>query len=38
MRTWPDSDGSAITCYLRQLRLRSPISPIHADPVDTQGH
>ncbi|PYU95233.1 MAG: integrase [Acidobacteria bacterium] len=29
MRTWPDSDGSAITRYLRQLRLRSPISPIY---------
>jgi integrase/recombinase XerD len=29
MKTWPDTDGSAITCYLRQLRLRCPISPIY---------
>ena len=29
MRTWPDTDGSAITRYLRQLRLRCPISPIY---------
>lgn len=29
MKTWPDADGSAITCYLSQLRLRSPISPIY---------
>lgn len=29
MKTWPDADGSAITRYLSQLRLRSPISPIY---------
>jgi integrase/recombinase XerD len=29
MKTWPDTDGSAITRYLRQLRLRSPTSPIY---------
>ena len=29
MRTWPDTDGSAITRYLHQLRLRCPISPIY---------
>ena len=29
MKTWPDTDGSAITRYLSQLRLRSPISPIY---------
>jgi len=26
MKTWPDTDGSAIDRYLRQLRLRSPSS------------
>ena len=29
MRTWPDTAGNAITRYLRQLRLRCPISPIY---------
>ena len=29
MKPWPDTDGSAITRYLRQLRLRCPISPIY---------
>ena len=29
MKTWPDTDGSAIDRYLRQLRLRCPISPIY---------
>ncbi|GLS32433.1 hypothetical protein SAMN04488498_1359 [Mesorhizobium albiziae] len=29
MKTWPDTDGSAIARYLNQLRLRSPISPIY---------
>jgi integrase/recombinase XerD len=29
MKTWPDTDGSTITRYLRQLRLRSPTSPIY---------
>jgi integrase len=29
MKTWPDTNGSAIVGYLRQLRLRSPISPIY---------
>lgn len=29
MKTWPDTDGSAITRYLRQLRLRCPTSPIY---------
>jgi integrase/recombinase XerD len=29
MRTWPDTNGSAITRYLHQLRLRCPISPIY---------
>ena len=26
MKAWPDTDGSAIARYLRQLRLRSPIN------------
>ena len=29
MKNWPDTGGSAITRYLRQLRLRCPISPIY---------
>ena len=29
MKTWPDTDGSAIERYLRQLRLRSPNSRIY---------
>jgi len=29
MRTWPDTDGSTITRYLRHLRLRCPLSPIY---------
>jgi integrase/recombinase XerD len=29
MKPWPDTDGNAITRYLRQLRLRCPISPIY---------
>lgn len=29
MKVWPDVDGSAIGRYLRQLRLRCPISPIY---------
>jgi integrase len=29
MKPWPDTDGSAITRYLSQLRLRCPISPIY---------
>ena len=29
MKTWPDTDGDAIARYLRQLRLRCPISPIY---------
>jgi len=29
MTAWPDTDGSAITRYLRQLRLRSPTGQTH---------
>jgi integrase/recombinase XerD len=29
VKTWPDTDGGTITRYLRQLRLRCPISPIY---------
>lgn len=29
MKNWPDTDGTTITRYLRQLRLRCPISPIY---------
>jgi site-specific recombinase XerD len=29
MKTWPDTDGGIIACYLRQLRLRCPTSPIY---------
>lgn len=28
MKTWPDTNGRAITSYLRQLRHRNPIVPI----------
>jgi integrase/recombinase XerD len=29
MKSWPDTDGSTITRYLGQLRLRYRISPIY---------
>ena len=29
MNAWPDTDGSAIARYLRQLRLRCPISQMY---------
>jgi len=29
MKSWPDTDGSAISRYLSQLRLRCPLSPIY---------
>jgi integrase/recombinase XerD len=27
MRTWPETDGAAIRRYVRQLRIRSPVTP-----------